>query len=346
VPRALVTGATGLVGSYIVDRLVTDGWSVRALVRAPHTQLAWRDVEPVAGDILDADAFANAAKGCDTIFHAAAAVTPRGGWEAYRRPNVDGAANAVLAAERSGARLLQVSSVAVYGPEGRYRGAGQRTDESTPLAPLPERAYYARSKRESEELVLAAHAAGRIWATAVRPTVVYGRRDRQFVPRMARFLSRGVAPIIGGGRATFAIVHAANVAQGAFLAATNDTAGGRAYNISNDGEVSVRRFFELAAQGMGRRVRLVAVPMWLARGGFAALRFAAKRLTGGRMSVLSNASLSFLTESDPFSSDRARRELGWSPVVRPEDGIPDAFRWWAEHAASGQSASATSTRLS
>jgi len=346
VPRALVTGATGLVGSYIVDRLVTDGWSVHALVRAPHTQLAWRDVEPVAGDILDADAFASAAKGCDTIFHAAAAVTPRGGWEAYRRPNVDGAANAVLAAERSGARLLQVSSVAVYGPEGRYRGPGQRTDESTPLASLPERAYYARSKRESEELVLAAHAAGRIWATAVRPTVIYGRRDRQFVPRMARFLSRGVAPIIGGGRATFAIVHAANVAHGAVLAASNDAAAGRAYNISNDGDVSVRRFFELAAQGMGRRVRLVPIPMWLARGGFAALRFAAKHLTGGRMSVLSNASLSFLTESDPFSSDRARRELGWSPVVRPEEGIPDAFRWWAEHAANDQSASATSTRLS
>ena len=193
--------------------------------------------------------------------------------------------------------------------------------------------------------MLAAHAAGRIWATAIRPTVGYGRRYRQFVPRMARFLSRGVAPIIGGGRATFAIVHAANVAHGAVLAATNDAAGGRAYNISNDGDVSVRRFFELAAQGMGRRVRLVPIPMWAARGGFAALRFTAKHLTGGRMSVLSNASLSFLTESDPFSPERARRELGWSPVVRPEDGIPDAFRWWSEQTR-GQSASATSTRLS
>ncbi|HWH50366.1 MAG TPA: NAD-dependent epimerase/dehydratase family protein [Gemmatimonadaceae bacterium] len=331
-PRALVTGATGLVGSYIVDRLAADGWSVRALVRASHNDLPRRDVEPVVGDILDVGAFAKAANGCDTIFHAAAAVTPRGGWEAYRRPNVDGARNAIVAAEGSGARLLQVSSVAVYGPEGRFRGAGQRTDESTPLAPLPERAYYARSKRESEELVLAAHAAGRIWATAVRPTVIYGRHDRQFVPRMARLLSRGVAPIIGGGGATFAIVHAANVAQGAVLAATNDSAGGRAYNIANDGDVSVRRFFELAARGMGRRVRLVPIPMWAARSGFAALRFVARHLTGGRMSVLSNASLSFLTESDPFSSDRARQELGWSPVVRPEEGIPDAFRWWSEHA--------------
>jgi nucleoside-diphosphate-sugar epimerase len=346
VPRALVTGATGLVGSHIAERLTADGWSVRALVRAPHADLPVPTIESVVGDVLDADVFARAATGCDAIFHAAAAITPRGGWESFRRLNVDGTTHAIRAAERSGARLLQVSSVAVYGPDGRYRGPGERTDESTPLGPLPERAYYARSKRESEAMVLEAHAAGRIWASAIRSPVIYGRRDRQFVPRMARWLSHGVAPIIGGGRATFGIVHAANVAHGAVLAAASDVAGGRAYNVANDGDVTVRRFFELAAEGMGRRVRLLPIPMWLARGGFVTLRFTAKHLTGGRMNVISNASLAFLTENNPFSSDLARRELGWSPVVRPESGIPDAFRWWLENRAGGQSASATSTRLS
>ncbi|MFI5228533.1 MAG: NAD-dependent epimerase/dehydratase family protein [Gemmatimonadales bacterium] len=345
-PRALVTGATGLVGSHIVERLTADGWAVRALVRAPNAELPVPSVEQIVGDVLDGDAFSRAAAGCEVIFHTAAAITPRGGWEAFRRLNVDGTAHAIGAAVRSGARLLQVSSVAVYGPDARYRGPGERTVESTPLGALPERAYYARSKRESEDLVLEAHAAGRIWAAAVRPPVIYGRRDRQFVPRMARWLSNGVAPIIGGGRATFSIVHAANVAHGAVLAATNDLAGGRAYNLANDGGVTVRRFFELAAEGMGRRVRLLPIPLWLARGGFVTLRFAAKHLAAGRMNVISNASLGFLTENNPFSSDLARRELGWLPIVRPEDAIPDAFRWWLEHRAPGQSASATSTKLS
>ena len=102
----------------------------------------------MTGDVLDADGFARAAAGCDVIFHAAAAVTPRGGWEAYRRLNVDGTLAAIGAAERSGARLVQVSSVAVYGPESRYRGANEKTDEDTVPGPLPERAYYARSKHE------------------------------------------------------------------------------------------------------------------------------------------------------------------------------------------------------
>jgi nucleoside-diphosphate-sugar epimerase len=329
--RALVTGATGLVGSYIVERLMADGWSVRALVRTPSPELAALGVETVRGDVLDVDSFVSAASGRDVIFHTAAAVTPAGGWEAFRRPNVDGTRAAITAAEKSGARLLQLSSVAVYG-EGRYGGSVNKTSEDTPLGTLPERAYYARSKRESENLVLEAHAAGRIWATAVRPDVIYGRRDRQFVPRLAKTVRRlrGITPLIGGGQATFAIVHAANVAQGAVLAATFDGAGGRAYNLANDYDVTVREFFRLGAEGLGLRARFVPVPLPAARVAFRAVKRVVTVFTGGRLNAVSNASIDFLTKDNPFTSDRARRELGWAPVMRPEQGVPDAFRWWDE----------------
>jgi nucleoside-diphosphate-sugar epimerase len=331
VPRALVTGATGLVGSHIVDRLLADDWSVRALVRSSSPELERRGVDTAKGDILDLESFAAAARGVDVIFHTAAAVTPSGRWEAFRRPNVDGTAHAIAAAERSGARLLQLSSVAVYGPTGRYRASGEKTDEDTPLGPLPERAYYARSKRDSEQLVMDAHAAGRIWATAVRPDIIYGTRDRQFTPRVARLLSRGLVPLIGGGRSTLAVVHAANVADGAVLAATNDAAGGRVYNLANDYDVSVKEFFELAARGLRKRVRFIPVPVPVARIAFASAKFAIRVATAGKLSVLSNASLAVLTEDNPFTSERARRELGWTPAVRPEHGIPEAFAWTRTH---------------
>jgi len=331
VPRALVTGATGQAGSYIVERLMADGWSTRALVRTPAAAewLAREGVELSHGDVLDAATFAAAAEGCDAIFHAAAVVTARGGWESYRDANVGGTQNAVAAAEASGARLVHISSVAVYGGDSRY---GERpTDESTPLAPLPREAFYARSKRESERLVLDAHESGRIWATAVRPDVIYGRHDRQFVPRLARVLERGFFPVLGGGGSTLAVVHASSVADGAVRAVAIDAAGGNCYNLANDFPVTVAEFARLGGQGLGRRVRLVSLPTSLARLALAMARGALRATGSGAIAAQSTGTLDFLSRDNPFTSDRARRELGWSPVTKPDVGVPDAFRWWKEH---------------
>ncbi len=330
---ALVTGATGLVGSYLVERLLADGWTVRALARSPDSARAAlpAGVDVRAGDVLDEASFTRAAAGVHVVFHAAANVMARG-WDAYRVTNLHGTHNAIAAAERARARLLHVSSVAVYGPAARYEAAkqGKRTDEDTPLTPLPERSHYARSKRESEEMVMRAHREGRVWASAVRPDVIYGRGDRHFVPRMAQLVTRGVVPLIHGGRSTLAIVHAANVASGIALAAVSDAAGGRAYNLANDYDVSLRRFFELAGDGMGRRPRFVPMPLWAARSALRVAKWTLRALTGGRVNLVSSSTIDFISQDNPFTSDRARRELGWAPSVRPEIAIPDAFRWWRE----------------
>lgn len=327
--RALITGASGLVGSYVAERMLADGWSVRALVREP-SRAAWlgrSSIELRAGDILSRDSFVSAAEACDVIVHSAAAVVVRGGWEAYRVPNLEGTRNAIAAAEDAGARLVQVSSVAVYGPEARYAAGDGKCTEDTPLLPLPERAHYARSKRESEAMVLEAHAARRIWATAVRPDVIYGVRDRQFVPRVAKALRFGFAPLVNGGTSTLAIVHAANVADGIVRAARLDAAGGRAYNLANDFAVTMAEFIRMAGEGLGRRIRAMRVPFPVARAvARVASTFAALAL-GRSAGVMARSALDFVARDNPFSSDRARRELGWNPRVRPEVGIPEAFRW-------------------
>ena len=305
-------------------------WDATAWLRS-------QDVEIVPGDILDLPSLVDAARGCDTIFHTAAAVTPPSNrvhpYDAYRVPNVDGARNAVAAAARSGARLLQLSSVAVYGPTARYASSNATgVDETMPLDPLPERAYYARSKRESEELVMASHAEGRIWATAVRPDVIYGPRDRQFVPRVAKLLRMRVAPVIAGGNTTMAIVHASHVADGAIRAATADRAGGSVYNLANDFDVTWREFYRLAAVGLEQSLHAVNVPLWIAQTGLRLVKRIVKLVTAGGMNVVTTASIDFMTRNNPFSSERARRELGWNPQLRPETSVPEAFRWWNQHA--------------
>jgi nucleoside-diphosphate-sugar epimerase len=333
VPTALVTGATGLVGMHLVQRLQRDGWKVRALVRdaARAGTLSRADVLLATGDVLEPTGFARAARGCDVVFHAAAVITPRGGWEAFQRPNVEGTRNAIAAASGARARLVHVSSVAVYGEAGRYSADGRPTDESMELGHIPDNAFYARSKRESEALVFEAQQAGRLWATAVRPSVLYGPFDRQFVPRLARLLRRGFAPVISGGRTTLAVVHAANVADGMVRAAATDVADGRAYNLANDFDVTSAEFFTRAGEGLGTRVRIVSVPYLAARMGMGAFKSVAPLLLGDRFSAVSSGSLDFLARNNPFSSERARRELGWDPQIHPEQGVADSFRWWATH---------------
>ena len=328
-PRSvLVTGASGLVGSHVAERFLADGWQVRALVRDASSAawLAAPGVQLRRGDILDPSAFATAAEGCDVIVHAAAAVVARGGWEVYRSANIDGTRSAIAAAERSGARLVHVSSVAVYGPDSRYATDGKCT-EDTPLLPLPRHAYYARSKRESEAMVLEADAAGCIRATAVRPPVIYGARDRQFIPRIARLLRFGVFPLIAGGRTTLPIVDAANVADGIARAAVRDVAVGKVYLLANDHDVTVADFIRYASEGMARRIVTVPMPLALARALQAIVRIGATAVMGRNAGVMAGSTLRFLTSDNPFSSERAVRELGWAPPVHPSRGIPAAFRW-------------------
>lgn len=331
-PTALVTGATGQVGHHVIQRLQQDGWDVRALVRdaARAGALSRAGVTLATGDTLEPTGLIRAARGCDVIFHAAAVITPKGGWEAYSLPNIEGTRNVIGAAAAHDARLVHVSSVAVYGSSERYAAAGL-VDEDTPLATLDDGAFYARSKRESEELVMAAHAAGRIWATAVRPDVIYGTHDRQFVPRIGRMLRHGVAPLVGGGRTTMAVVHAANVADGMVRAAVTDAAGGRAYNLANDFDVTVAEFFALAAEGMETTLRRIPIPRFVARAGIAVAGLVAPLLASEQLRAAFAASYDFIARDNPFTSDRARRELGWDPQVRPETGVVEAFRWWMKH---------------
>ena len=327
---ALVTGATGLVGSHLVERLHGAGWAVRALARDPAAArwLVPLGAEPHAGDLLDAHAVARAARGCDAVFHAAATGTNGGSWEAYRRANVDGTRAAVDAAAAAGARLLHVSSVAVYGA-ARYIAREGPVDESTPLAPLADADFYGRSKREAEALVLDAHRAGRVWATAVRPCVIYGPRDRQFVPRFARLVRAGAVPLVGGGARRFAVVHAANVADAAVRACASDAAGGRAFLTANDGELSFRRFSELAAAGLGRAPRFVPLPYPVAAAGVAATRVVARALGRTDLAGRLGSALDFIARDNPFASGLARRELEWTPTVPPERGVVEAFAWCA-----------------
>jgi nucleoside-diphosphate-sugar epimerase len=157
---------------------------------------------------------------------------------------------------------------------------------------------------------------------------MYGVHDRQFVPRAARALTLPIVPMIGPGNANLRVIHAANVADVALLAATSNVAAGTVYNVTNDFDLTYAEFVRLACKGLRRNPTIVRVPEPAAKVAMAVFERAALRLAPARVPIPARRSLDFLTVSNPYSSARARNELGWRPRHKPEVKVPEAFTWW------------------
>ena len=323
--RVFVTGGTGLVGGPVVRQLRQHGMTVDALVRSDAGAARMRELgaNPVVGTIEDPRTWESLA-GADGVIHVAALVAARTSWPTFFKINVEGTRLAAQAARRMGARLVHVSSVAVYGRQAMDEAPGSRNERS-PLGPLEEHDYYARSKRLAEEAVRAEVALG-LEAVMLRPCVVYGEGDRLFLPKLAAVARRGWLPTVGTGDRPMALVHAESVAEAAIRALTTPGASSRIYNVANDGDITAREFVEALAEGLGRPVRTVRVPeeaaLAAARGLQAVLRMFGPGLYPGTLT----SAVNFWRGGNPYTSERAREELGWRPAVDHRGMIAAAVR--------------------
>ena len=243
-------------------RAVVAGWMDGARARRGRRRRGWNRSASRRATATCSTRTASRARprGCDVIFHTAAAITPSGGWEAFRRLNVDGTRNAIAAAERSGARLLHLSSVAVYGPKA-VPPTGQKDGRGRAARPAPRRRVLrALEARVRSSWSSTAHASG----TDLGDGRSTGRDLRLSRPTVRSANGADAAPRCRADdrrrTSTLAMVHAANVADGAVRAAMCDIAGGRVYNLANDFDVTVREFFTWGGEGLGRRVRCLSIP--------------------------------------------------------------------------------------
>lgn len=324
----LLTGGSGLVGSHVIEALRACGHPVRALVRpAAVPTVRALGAEPVTGDVTDRTAWARAAVGISGIVHAAAFVARRTSLDAFRAVNVGGTERAIETARTAGVPLVHVSSVAVYGRDAAFAEGPQCVTEDYTFRPLPDWDYYARSKREAELAVQLAARTGGVAAVAIRPNVIYGERDRLFAPRVVRFVRHGMVPQVGSGQNHLSCVYAGNVAAAVVTALERVREGFRAYNTTNDSDLTQREFFETFAQAAGKSVRWIPVPTPLVRAGIALYATWQSVTSPGVYPGVGRAAVGFLTGENPYSSERARAELDWRPRVPPREAIARTVRW-------------------
>jgi dihydroflavonol-4-reductase len=294
--RALVTGASGFIGSHVVAALLAAGAEVRGFDR--------RAPADVVGDVRDADALASAMRGCDAVFHLAALYSySRAHAREMQAINVDGTRAVLDAAARAGVRrVVHTSSCATCGPvAGR---AATEADRPARELDVP----YKRTKLDGERLALSAARDG-LDVVVVNPTTPVGPGDRGPTPtgKMVADVAAGRARAYLPG-AALNVVAVEDVAAGHVLAFERGRSGER-YLLGGE-NLPLREVFAIVAGAAGRRPPRIGVPWALA---YAAARAgdAALRLVGREPSLLVVDEVRLARLPMTFDDAKARGELAY-----------------------------------
>ncbi len=330
-PRALVTGATGLLGSHLVERLRGRGDHVRALVRdsSDTTFLDGLGVESARGDLLDVAAVERALDGVDVVYHCAAKVGDWGSWREFQTGCVDATKTLAEAAGRAGVRrFVHVSSTSAYGhPRDRDEPIAEDHLLGDNVWPLD---YYTRSKVECERMLWGLSAAGRLPLTVIRPSWIFGERDRTTIPRMIREFRWGRVSLVGKGDNPLSAVYAGAVADAMLLAADSPKALGEAYNVTSHSAITQRRFLDMLADAVGVPRPTFRYPYWYAFYGGFALELRERLLRNPRPPRVTRYGAWLLGRRLSYATEKARRELGWTPALTYEEAIARTVRWFLD----------------
>jgi nucleoside-diphosphate-sugar epimerase len=287
--RTLVTGATGFVGSRVLERWLDRGREVRALVRDPD---ALPDIPTVVGDLRDHPSLARAVAGVEVVVHCA--VDESDDLEQERAVNEGGTRALAEAALQAGCRrFVHISSCGAYALEGL-----EVVDEDTPLWP-EERAdelVYGATKAMAERSLQEVAARG-LGVVILRPPNILGAHPRSvFCTELATRLRDGTVGYSGDGQTTFPYVHVDNLVDAIELAVDREVVPGRAYTVV-DGHTTWRAFLEDHATWFGVQVQ-----------------------TRARRSLYDDF-------EGRFTTDRVRGELGYRPRRSYADALTETRRW-------------------
>jgi nucleoside-diphosphate-sugar epimerase len=324
--KALVTGATGFLGSHIAERLGQRGDDVRALVR-PTSDTSFLEslgVELVRGDVTNARSLPAALEGVDVVYHAAAMVSDWGPWRDFRAVTINGTRNMLKAASAAGVkRFLHVSTDGVY----RYQDLTEGVTEATPMEKrFGWLDYYRRSKTSAEKIARRFQRHGPMPVTIIRPALVLGERDAAMLPGVIAYLKSPSAVYIGSGKNQLPCIYAGDVAELCILAATAAEAAGETYNAVNPEYVTQRDLFEAAAEAAGLSPPRRSIPLRVVYAMAAGMEARARLRGWAHRPELTRFSVNLLGVDYREDCTKALR-LGWQPEVPMREAVRRSVEW-------------------
>ena len=318
--NALVTGAGGFLGQYVVEQLLARGDRVRGLGRGRYPQLEWLGVEWVQADLADAAAVSDACRGIECVFHVGGIAGIWGPWRRFYAANVLGTQSVVAGCRRHGVgRLVYTSS-----PSVTFDGRDQCGVDET--APYPQRwlSHYPHSKALAEQHALAANGPG-LLTCALRPHLIWGPRDRHLTPRLIARARAGRLRRVGDGTNRIDTVYVENAAAAHLLAADALRPGapvcGRAYFISQGAPVNCWQWINqlLALAGLPPVERAISLRAAWRIGAVCEAVYRLLRLPGEP--PMTRFLAAQLALSHYFDISRARADFGYTPTISMAEGL-------------------------
>lgn len=316
----MLTGATGFIGSHIAERLLREGFRLQLWVRRKTELIASLEragVEIFHGDSGDDHVLAQALRGVDTVVHCAgtARALDRAG---YFDANV-GLTRRILTLLQPPQAMVFISSQAAAGP-------------SPVEAPLEENAapcpisHYGRSKLEAETSIRQWGAANGCRYVILRPSVVYGPRERDLY-QLFKWVQKGVLPFMDDGRQRISIVYVEDLLD-ALVAALGDSPPGETYFVTGGEYCSVRELGAVIGDVLGKRRVL---PLSVPERAFDLLAGALETvsLVTRAPALLNRQKILEMKQPAWLCSNRKLMDaLGWAPRVSLRSGIEKTVAWY------------------
>ncbi len=317
--KALVTGATGFIGSRLCRELKKENWKIRALALPGESckHIADDVSEIVTGDITRAETLTDIGDGVDVVFHLAARVLDYGSKKQFYAPIFHGTQHMLNACADNASRFLFASSIAACGL-GKHLKGFTETD-------IPQKSGipYNDAKNDAEKLVRSYQGRFANGCTIIRPSNVIGPRSA-WVDELGKQFMKSVVPLIDKGQYSASLIYVDNLVDGIIKAGNSDSASGQTYQLRDDWDVTWKQYLTDLSAILGKKP-MGSLPYSVA---WSIANVAEKMLTPiGIRPPVTRLAIAVMGRDNDVDTSKARQELGWKTKVTYPEAMEQIGEW-------------------
>jgi len=318
--KAFITGASGFIGTHLVEELLRQKWQVGILLHKRQLPAQER-LRIFQGDIRDEDILKDMFKGTDVLFHLAAALgATQINSKEFFRINAEGTTNVLKAAGAAGVkRIIHFGSAGVLGSVKENKAVG----EDHPAHPID---IYDKTKLEGERTALRFAREG-MDVVVVRPGWAYGPGDgRTF--KLIKAVAKKRFILVTKGNTRLTPVYIRDLIEGVLLC-VEKARGGEIFHLAGPEVLPVKDVVDIIGEAAGVQIPGFSLPLFPVK--VAAWSMEKAFSFFKREAPLTMGKLGFFIHPKPLSILKAKKELGYSPATDFRKGMRTTISWYRDH---------------